>query len=266
MAAGIAVVGAGGCGSGSTVHGIAVPNVIGAAAARATAELEGAGLHVATRVRWTGDRIARVLAQQPVTGTVSRGHTVSLVVSSHGRLVPTVVGLPARTAAARLRRRGFVVRGAAPAIGVVSAQAPQTGWSRPHAAVHLRVVTGNAAVIVEVERAFAAHPPDETSLADVRCSRAPPAGVFKCSGFSRMLDYRISEVVAFTGGKVELWQPPLPPKTKSHHGHHRRHGHGSGGGHGHGHGHAHAHAHHGGHKSGHTTTHATTTGSSSSGG
>src|SRR5581483_11471951 len=118
-----------GCGSGSSPHGVAVPNVIGTTAARATQELEGAGLRVATRVRWNGDPVAHVLAQEPATGPAKRNQTISLVVSARGRLVPSVVGQPVGTAVAALRRRGFAVAGGRHS-GVVAAQRPTPTWSR----------------------------------------------------------------------------------------------------------------------------------------
>jgi len=228
LAAGVAVIAFGGCGSRSTgARAVPVPNVVGTSATRATATLEHAGLHVTSRLQWVGDRAGVVLAQSDGNGgSAPRGATISLVVSAHGAHVPAVVGLRARQAVALLRRRGFTVTGAAGPGAVVVAQRPAPSWTSPNSSVHLRVATGEAAVLAAVEHAFARTALSGGDLASVRCTRAPQAAAYKCSGYSRTLDYRIAEVVTYSRGAVAPWRPPFVPKQKHHHGHHTRtHGH-----------------------------------------
>jgi hypothetical protein len=255
------VIAFGGCGSGSTgAKAVPVPNVVGTSAARATKMLEHVGLHAASSVRWDGERTGLVLAQSDgAGGTAPRGATISIVVSAHGARVPAVVGLRARPAVALLRRRGFAVTGVAQRGAVVIAQRPPAEWTRPHSSVVLRVATGEAATLAEVEQAFAKTALRGGDLASVRCGPAPQPAAYKCSGYSRTLDYRISEVVTYSRGAVTPWQPPFVPKQKHHHAHHA---HGKTGTHAHRHLHG-GHGHHpktGGIAPASTATRTTTTG------
>ena len=201
-----------------------IPNVVGTSAASATKRLEDVGLRVVSRVRWTGGDLSRVISEQPAVGAVQPKDTITIVVTRPGRLIPAVVGLPARSATDELRRAGFTLTVIGRAGDLVVAQRPGRGWAAPHTHVKLRFLSGSAARVFRVERAFAATGFSPLTLTSVRCLTAHQAGVFDCSGFSAATDSRLAKTVSLAGDKVVPWVPPKQKHNKHHPKHHTKHG------------------------------------------
>jgi beta-lactam-binding protein with PASTA domain len=143
-------------GSGST--GVAVPNVVGATQAAATAAITGAGLGVAAATANSATVPSGiVISQTPLAGSlVLPGSVVGLVVSIGPAtvLVPNLVGNSQAVATATIAAAGLTVgsvtaiNNAAPA-GIVLSQAPLAGTSvLPGTGMALTVSLGPANVIV----------------------------------------------------------------------------------------------------------------------
>ncbi|HZB48440.1 MAG TPA: PASTA domain-containing protein, partial [Mycobacteriales bacterium] len=112
---------------------VAVPAVTGRSRADAEAELRAAGLAPAVTER-PDEEVERglVVSQQPAGGSVRRGSTVRLVVSTGEDLVPVpdVRGQSVDSARRRLEDAGFRVRVRSLKIGTVVVQQPGPGTER----------------------------------------------------------------------------------------------------------------------------------------
>jgi beta-lactam-binding protein with PASTA domain len=118
--------------SGSASGSVAVPNVVGQLAPRATAQLRAKGFSVRLIRVASSQARGTVIAQRPSAGTKEpKGSTVAIRVSRGTATVPAVVGQPLAAAVAELRAAGLgtlIVRvpAAAPK-GTVVAQSPHAG-------------------------------------------------------------------------------------------------------------------------------------------
>jgi serine/threonine-protein kinase len=112
---------------------VEVPDVVGDDGAAAEAELRAAGLAPEVTER-PDDEVERghVASQQPSGGSLRRGGTVRLVVSTGPELVevPDVRGLPVDRARQQLEDAGFRVRVRSLRIGTVLVQTPPGGERR----------------------------------------------------------------------------------------------------------------------------------------
>jgi beta-lactam-binding protein with PASTA domain len=118
--------------SGSASSSVAVPNVVGQLAPRATAQLRAKGFSVGLIRVASNQARGTVIAQRPSAGTKEpKGSTVAIRVSRGASTVPAVVGRPLAVALARLRAAGLealIVRApAAASKGTVVAQSPHAG-------------------------------------------------------------------------------------------------------------------------------------------
>lgn len=134
---------------------VVVPHVVGRGQARATANVESVGLQALARVQSSTRPAGEVLAQNPRAGVrLDRGSLVGLTVSAGppAGTVPSVVGLSAATAAARLRAAGlsYVTRKVVSQrrAGVVVRQSPRAGTARTRGDVLLSVSGGPLHVTV----------------------------------------------------------------------------------------------------------------------
>jgi eukaryotic-like serine/threonine-protein kinase len=137
---------------------VSVPNVVNAAQADATAQLQAAGLTVGTVTNQPSDagQAGKVLSTNPVSGAkADKGATVDLVVGTgpNNLAIPAVVGLSADEAKQNLRAAGFTgsissdqVPALDPAGQVVSVDPKQGTATALDAAITLGVSTGSLAL------------------------------------------------------------------------------------------------------------------------
>jgi beta-lactam-binding protein with PASTA domain len=119
-------------GSGSSSGSVAVPNVVGQLAPRATAQLRAKGFSVRIAQVASNQAQGTVIAQRPSAATKApKGSTVAIRVSRGTATVPAVVGKPLAVAIAQLKAAGLealILRvPSGQRKGTVVAQSPQPG-------------------------------------------------------------------------------------------------------------------------------------------